>query len=103
MTTESAHPTLGAAQGVVTLETLRVKRSAAAKLWLMARRKPLGAVSALLLAVIVLTAIFADLIAPFDPTATHPRDKLQGPSATYWLGTDDLGRDMFSRIVLGAR
>jgi peptide/nickel transport system permease protein len=50
-----------------------------------------------------LTAVFAPLIAPYDPTETHPRDKLLKPSAEYWMGTDDLGRDVFSRIVYGAR
>lgn len=103
MTTESAQPTLAMGPGVSALETPRAGRSRATRVWLLARRKPLGAVSAVMLAVIVLTAVFADLIAPYDPTATHPRDKLQGPSTTYWLGTDDLGRDVFSRIVLGAR
>jgi peptide/nickel transport system permease protein len=69
----------------------------------LVRRKPLGAVSAAIIVVFGLTAVFAPLIAPFDPTETHPRDKLQGPSADYWMGTDDLGRDVFSRIVYGAR
>src|SRR3712207_3338657 len=67
------------------------------------RHKPLGAVSSIVIGLIVLTAVFAPLIAPYDPTETHPRDKLQGPSATYRLGTDELGRDVFSRIVHGAR
>src|SRR3712207_1291573 len=66
-------------------------------------RKPLGAVSAAVIAVIGFTALFAPVIAPYDPAETHPRGKLQGPSAKYRLGTDDLGRDAFSRIVHGAR
>lgn len=103
MTTKSAPPPLAMVQGAVALETFRARRSAGARIWRMARRKPLGAISALILAVIVTAAVFADVIAPYDPTTTHPRDKLQGPSTTYWLGTDDLGRDVFSRIVLGAR
>lgn len=68
-----------------------------------ARKKPLGMVSLVVITLVVLTAVFADVIATYDPTATHPRDKLQGSSSKYRLGTDDLGRDVFSRIVHGAR
>jgi ABC-type dipeptide/oligopeptide/nickel transport system permease subunit len=73
------------------------------RLLTLIRHKPLGAISAFVICLLVLVAIFANQIAPYDPTATHPRDKLLGPSATYRLGTDDLGRDVFSRIVVGAR
>jgi peptide/nickel transport system permease protein len=48
-------------------------------------------------------ALLAPIVSPFDPNAIHVRDRLQLPSATYWLGTDELGRDLFSRIVYGAR
>ncbi len=86
-------------------ELLGLPRSMRAprRLLRMARRKPLGAVSAVIIAVMVLTAAAAPLLAPYDPTETHPRDKLQGPSTEYRLGTDDVGRDVFSRIVWGAR
>jgi peptide/nickel transport system permease protein len=57
----------------------------------------------LLLLGIVALAIFAPLIAPYDPTAVHVRDRLQLPSRTYLLGTDELGRDLLSRIIYGAR
>lgn len=45
----------------------------------------------------------ADLVAPYAYDKNHLRDRLQGPSSTYWLGTDELGRDVFSRLVYGAR
>jgi peptide/nickel transport system permease protein len=48
-------------------------------------------------------AIFAPLIAPYDPYAINVKDRLQPPSLTYPFGTDDLGRDLFSRIIYGAR
>ena len=48
-------------------------------------------------------ALFAEWVAPFDPAAVHVRDRLQVPSATYLLGTDELGRDVLSRIIFGAR
>jgi peptide/nickel transport system permease protein len=69
----------------------------------LARRYPLGAVGALIVVVFVLTAIFANFIAPIDPTATNARASLAPPSATYWLGADFMGRDMWSRIIYGAR
>jgi ABC-type dipeptide/oligopeptide/nickel transport system permease subunit len=48
-------------------------------------------------------AIFAERVAPYDPAAVHVRHRLQGPSKTYWLGTDELGRDVLSRIIFGSR
>ncbi|MDP2334342.1 MAG: ABC transporter permease [Reyranella sp.] len=68
-----------------------------------ARRYPLGAVGAVLVLLFVLTAVFADYIAPYDPTSTNSRASLAAPGIAYWLGADFMGRDMFSRIVHGAR
>jgi peptide/nickel transport system permease protein len=48
-------------------------------------------------------AIAAPLVAPYDPFEQNINDRLQGPSAKYWFGTDELGRDVFSRVVYGAR
>lgn len=56
-----------------------------------------------ILGVFTIAAIFAPLIAPYDPAALDPPANLAGPSADHWLGTDNLGRDLFSRIVHGAR
>ncbi|HWO90533.1 MAG TPA: ABC transporter permease, partial [Methylomirabilota bacterium] len=72
-------------------------------LWLTMKRKPLGAVSATLLLVIVLTALFAPVLAPYDPLATEPEIRLQAPSRAHLFGTDDIGRDVLSRIIYGAR
>lgn len=60
-------------------------------------------IAASLLALVVIAAVFAPLIAPYDPIATAPRESLQSPSAAHLLGTDQLGRDVFSRIVYGSR
>jgi len=68
-----------------------------------ARRYPLGAVGALIVAIFILTAVFADVIAPTDPTATNSKFSLAPPSSMFWLGADFMGRDMYSRIVHGAR
>ena len=56
-----------------------------------------------LLVILVGMAIFAPWLAPYDPAKTSPLASLEGPSRDHWLGTDSLGRDMFSRIVHGAR
>ena len=64
--------------------------------------QPLGIIGAVMLAAIVLAAILAPWIVPHPPNAmSFPR--LQPPNATNWFGTDQLGRDIFSRVVYGAR
>ena len=68
-----------------------------------ARRKPLGALGGLLLLVMALIALFADQLATHDPIATQASATLARPSEEHWLGTDHLGRDMYSRLVHGAR
>jgi ABC-type dipeptide/oligopeptide/nickel transport system permease subunit len=77
--------------------------SRARALWHVMRKKPLGLASALLLLGLVLTAIFADVLAPYDPLETHPEIRLQAPSRAHPFGTDDIGRDVFSRVVYGSR
>jgi len=73
------------------------------QLGFLARRYPLGAVGAIIVLVFVLTAVFANLIAPMDPTTTDAKASLAPPGSVFWLGADFMGRDMFSRIVYGAR
>ncbi|MFO1081735.1 MAG: ABC transporter permease [Reyranellaceae bacterium] len=69
----------------------------------LARRYPLGAVGAVIVLLFVLTAVFANFIAPMDPTATDAKASLARPNSIFLLGADFMGRDMFSRIVFGAR
>jgi peptide/nickel transport system permease protein len=57
----------------------------------------------IIVAIIILTAIFAPLLAPYDPIENDLRGKLQSPSWEHWLGTDQLGRDILSRIIYGTR
>jgi peptide/nickel transport system permease protein len=57
----------------------------------------------LILLLVIVAALFAPQLAPYAPTKMHARDRLQGPSREYWLGTDESGRDLFSRILYGAR
>ena len=66
--------------------------------------KPLGAIGGAMFVALVVVAIFAPAIAPYDERATHGDFLFVAPGTTQWLlGTDDLGRDVFSRVVFGAR
>ena len=65
--------------------------------------RPLGAASAVVILLLALIAILADVLAPFPFAEMHLVDRLGDPSATYLLGTDQLGRDVLSRLVYGAR
>ena len=67
------------------------------------RRSPLAIFGTLVIIFFVVLAVFAPQIAPYDPTATDFLSVRQGPSAEYLLGTDDVGRDVLSRVVFGAR
>jgi len=58
---------------------------------------------AVILVVMALAALAAPWIAPYDPMSLKVLDRLQSPRATHWFGTDELGRDVFSRVVFGAR
>jgi peptide/nickel transport system permease protein len=70
---------------------------------LLARNHPLGAIGAVIMTVFVLAALLAGFIAPYDPLAVTASLSLAPPSAAHWMGADSFGRDVFSRIVHGAR
>ncbi len=67
------------------------------------RSQPLAIVGLFFLAIFIVLAIFAPWIAPFDPAAIHLHDRLAGPSTAHWFGTDELGRDILSRVIFGTR
>ena len=67
------------------------------------RRKPLGAFGSVLVIFLVLVAIFAPLIATDDPLETNSRHVFNPPNSETWLGGDQIGRDVFSRLVYGTR
>src|SRR3989338_1680871 len=71
-------------------------------LWRFCRKKPLGAAGGVVMLLMVLTAVFANYLATHDPIATDAAHTLARPSAAHWLGSDHLGRDIYSRIVHGA-
>jgi peptide/nickel transport system permease protein len=66
-------------------------------------RRKTALIGLIFVLVVVFAAIAAPVIAPYPPTQMHARDRLQGPSVDYWFGTDESGRDLFTRILYGAR
>ncbi len=94
------------ARAEILTAALPAKPRSESQAWLAARslRRNRGAtVGGLLLLVMAMMAIFAPLVAPYDPTKTSYGEALNGPSLRHLLGTDNYGRDVFSRIVHGAR
>ena len=70
------------------------------RLW---TEKPLGTASGIITLILILVSIFANVLAPYGYMETHLVDILRGPSAEYLLGTDNVGRDLLSRLIHGAR
>ncbi len=70
------------------------------RLW---REKPLGTACGMIVLLLILVAIFADVLAPYPYHEMHLADILQGSSAQYLLGTYQAGRDFLSRLLYGAR
>ena len=81
----------------------RIERSRHAGFLDRLRRARLGALGAGIILLLVLVAIFAPLLAPYDPLRQNLLAALEAPSLAHPLGTDDLGRDVLSRIIMGAR
>ncbi|MGE5270846.1 MAG: ABC transporter permease [Thiohalocapsa sp.] len=80
-----------------------VPRGPIAATWAFLRRQPVGALGMVLVLIFGLAGIFADWIAPYNPTANDFAAMTEAPSWAHWLGTDQLGRDILSRILFGAR
>ena len=81
-----------------------VRRGFAADFFIrLFKEKHLGAVGGIIFLILLLTGIFADYLAPYGYNDINPIDALKPPSSKYLLGTDNLGRDMLSRIIYGAR
>ena len=66
-------------------------------------RDPMALFGLALASLLILSALFAPLLASHAPAAIDVAAKLQPPSAAHWLGTDEVGRDILSRIIFGAR
>lgn len=82
---------------------LAAQRRARARVWRRVGRHPLGIAAAGVLLLLVLTVTFGPALYGQSPEATNPLSSLASPSAAHWLGTDELGRDVFARILAGGR
>ena len=89
---------------ILSAEIMPKRRSRLAEFFSrLVKEKPLGTISGIIVLMLVFVAIFADVLAPYPYVEQHLVDRLQGPSARYLLGTDQLGRDFLSRLIFGAR
>src|SRR5258706_4017164 len=90
----------GSTRGFAMAEPLAMPTPPRRPVW---RRSPLTVAGLALIAILVLIAVLAPLIAPANPLKQVLSTRLKPPSAAHWLGTDQLGRDVLSRIIYGAR
>lgn len=87
-----------------TLDSQRVRsQSQAAIVWRQLRRNPTAIIGGVIVALLILIALAAPLIAPYDPLQQNFQEALSPPSSKHFFGTDDVGRDLFSRVVYGTR
>ena len=92
------------ATGIRSVEIAPKRRSRLADFFIrLVKEKPLGTASGIIILILILVAIFGGVLTPYPYDELHLVDRLQGSSAKYLLGTDQLGRDLFSRIIFGAR
>ncbi len=93
--------------GAVTSTTAPVAQRAVrpmrGRLGYFLRRNPRVLLGGVVILLLVLLAIFARVIVPYDPIEVNPSDSMEGPSLQHWLGTDDLGRDVLSRVIVGSQ
>ena len=67
------------------------------------RQRPLGAIGAAIIGIMIAAALLAGFVSPYDPLVTNYGRMLQAPSSLHWFGTDSFGRDVFTRIIYGSR
>lgn len=84
-------------------QVITKKRSQLKEVWRRFCRNKQAMIGLAMLFLLIFAAVFANVIAPYDPVEQNLLIRLQGPSAAHWFGTDELGRDIFSRILYGAR
>lgn len=90
---------------MVRVASTNKKRSMAADVWSRLKRNRMAMIGLVVLVLLVLMAVFADVIADYDTKviAQDIKNRLQGPSLQHWCGTDEFGRDIFARLVHGSR
>jgi peptide/nickel transport system permease protein len=84
-------------------DQLPPRRSRLTVLWQFCRQNPLGAAGGFVVIVMIAMAVLAEAVTFYDPTRNNFGAMLEPPGADYWLGTDQYGRDLYARIVYGAR
>lgn len=102
MTTTSVNNHTPSGANVARLDDMQ-PASNRSRFWRAFRRNRIAVVGLIIVVIMILMAVFADVIAPYNPIEPHYTSRLQPPSAEFPLGTDELGRDIFSRLVYGAR
>lgn len=106
-TTASSSPT-SVAVGQPTIEPSvyaprRASRGLYRDAWRRLTHNKLAMAGLIFIALMILVALFADVLAPYDPNRLFPGASYQRPSPAHWFGTDDVGRDVLSRLIYGAR
>ena len=81
----------------------RARRGEIRQFWRTFSRNQLACVGAVVVGVLVAIAVLSPAVAPWDPNKTDMKRILERPSATHWLGTDQIGRDVLSRLLWGSR
>jgi len=79
------------------------KKSNFVMVWRRLMQDKVAVTGLVILAILVLVSVFGPMLPGLDPNEMHLAEQFQGPSAAHWFGTDDLGRDIFARIVYGGR
>jgi peptide/nickel transport system permease protein len=88
----------------IKVAVIRKRRNALADFFIrLVKEKPLGTLGLVIIVILLFLAIFANVIAPYGYNEIILADRLSAPSATHWLGCDNLGRDLLSRVIYGAR
>ncbi len=80
-----------------------VQENIGQRLWYLARKNPVSLLSLSLFGLYILVALTGSFWVPFDPLASNTAIALQAPGTQHWFGTDHLGRDVFSRVVVATR
>jgi oligopeptide transport system permease protein len=102
--TSATSVAVGRPAGEISVEVpRRISRGLYRDAWRRLTKNKLAIAGLVFIALMVLVAIFADVLAPYDPNRLFPGASYQRPSPVHWLGTDDVGRDVLSRLIHGAR
>src|SRR5215510_11948169 len=107
--TSSPRPPVSGGSGEAVAIALPIGRPARTRPWYldvwvqMLRRKPLGTVGGVIVVVMLAGAVLADVVTPYGFAQTSLRERLMSSSTAHWLGTDQLGRDVLTRLLYGAR